>query len=142
MPEGESTYIKDKLLNAVFRNTAFGASPANVYISLHTADPGLTGTNEFTSGSSPGYARKSVTTTGGFDAPADNLGGRMVQNSANITFAAASGNGQTATYFGIWDALTVGNFLYGGALPSSIVWTSGETYYIPTGTLEITQGPT
>lgn len=91
-----------------------GGTPSNRHISLHTADPGLTGTSEVTGGS---YAR--VATTWGSVA------------SSSVTGSAVTINvpaGTTITHWGVWSALSAGTFIYGGALPASETFGSNGTY--------------
>lgn len=76
------------------------------WYSLHTADPGTTGANEF-SGGSPAYARKQSTF-------GSSSGGSAVTGS-QVTF---DGN-QVATHYGRWTAASGGTFISGGALSSS-----------------------
>lgn len=40
-----------------------GIVDSSIYLSLHTADPGSTGANEFTSSSSPSYGRAVITSS-------------------------------------------------------------------------------
>lgn len=141
MASNPSTYLKNQLLNW-FKDVDWPASPTTVYVSLHTADPGGTGANEFTSGSSAAYARVAVTTATGWSALSDNSGGRLIDNAANITFPTPTGNGQTATHWGIWDASSAGNFLWGGSLTQSFTWTTGDQKYFPVGDLDLVAGAT
>lgn len=119
-----STYERDNRLK-IFRGTAYPTVPANHYISLHSADPGLTGASEL-SGSA--YARVAIAPgTGTWSAPATNGSVREISNSGAVTFPTASGNWTTATHFGVWDAATVGNFIRGAALTASKTVASGDT---------------
>lgn len=102
-----STYLKNQLRNHLFRTATF-AKPTAIHISLHTADPGLTGANEATYA---GYARVArAPLDANWSAPADGA----VENAADIQFPAPTTGQQTVTHFGIWDAATLGNF-WGGA---------------------------
>ena len=115
MPE-TSVYYEDSLLSAT-SGTPF--SVTTVYLSLHTANPGQTGANEEAGG---GYARVAVS----WNAPASGV----MTNSGTITV----NNNGTATYVGLWDAVTSGNFLIGGTLiPSE----PGATVVIGTGNLTV-----
>ena len=109
-----STYERDARLNT-FRATAYPTNPANFYISLHSADPGATGASEL---SGNGYARVAVSVaSGSWTAPATNGSVRQITNAGSVTFAAATGaDWATATYCGIWDASTAGNFKRGSIL--------------------------
>lgn len=86
-----------------------------LFISLHTADPGSTGTSEATGGS-PAYARQSLTfgaTNGSGDAVA-----------TQVTFDVPAG---TYTHFGTWSAVTAGTFRGGGALtPTQTLASQGQ----------------
>jgi len=75
-------------------------NPSQIYGSLHTADPGDTGTSEVTGGS-PAYARKALN----FSAA---TGGTIDSSNAPAFDVPAS---TTVAYVGIWDAVTGGNFL-------------------------------
>lgn len=109
-----STYERDARLNT-FRATAYPTNPANFYVSLHSADPGATGASELTGN---GYARVAVSVAAGsWTAPATNGVVRQITNAAAVAFSAATGaDWVSATYCGIWDALTVGNFKRGSIL--------------------------
>lgn len=109
-----STYLADHILNHVLRGTTWPTLPANVHVSLHTGDPGQTGASEVSGGS---YARVAVSrATGSWDAPSDGGAYETTDNAAAITFPAPTGTWGTCSYFGVWDASTGGNFLFGGAL--------------------------
>jgi hypothetical protein len=128
-----STYFQQSIAKWAVRNTQMPTPPTSVYISLHTGDPAQTGANEVTTTAGSGwvgYARQSVTTgtsgTGagsGFGAPAASGTLQQSQNGSTITFPASASNSGTVTvtYFGVWDALTSGNYLMGGALSASQV---------------------
>jgi hypothetical protein len=92
-----STFGQNALLDEVF-NLGVGTFPTiEVYHSLHSADPGLTGANELTGGS-PAYARKQNTY------PASAAG--TLDNDTAILFDVPAGN---VVAWGIWDAVTAGN---------------------------------
>jgi hypothetical protein len=121
-----SAYLRDKLLDHYLKGAAF-TQPTNIYISLHTADPGTTGASEVVGGS---YARQLANTS--FAAAA---GGSKVSN-AIIDFLGMPA--ATITHVGIWDALAGGNFLEGGALAASKTTNSGDTFELPIGQLTAT----
>lgn len=78
---------------------------AQVWVSLHTADPGTTGTSEATGG---GYARVQGTWTSG-------SGGTLTM--AELSFTAPAG---TYTHVGLWSASTSGTYYDKAALSPSI----------------------
>lgn len=89
------------------------------YVSLHTADPGSTGTSEATGGS-PAYSRElTAFDTAGVEGP---LGASQPATVGvawgEATFDLPAG---TYTHYGYWSAATAGTFIGGFALPSSIV---------------------
>lgn len=99
----KSTAHRDAVLN-VMRGTPLGAFTP--YVSLHTADPGLTGANEVTGDA---YAREAAT----FGAPADGATGRAIANSAAVTYPSVdSAENRTVAFAGVWDAASGGVFRY------------------------------
>lgn len=120
-----STYLGNKLLDHVLRNTAY-TQPATVYLALHTANPTPAGNGAEKSGD--GYARQTVT----FDAAAS----RATQNSALVTFT-PTGTAGTITHWAIWDASTAGNMLHFGVLNASSAWENGVPITVPAGNLDI-----
>jgi len=126
-----STYLRDAFLNAALRGaTLTGITPR---VSLHTADPGLTGANEVTGDA---YARQAAT----FGAPATGGTGRQVANSAAVTFASLdSATSRTVTHAGVWDAATLGNFLYRIDLAASKVVNAGDPAEFAIGDLTVDQ---
>jgi hypothetical protein len=113
MATGISTYLANLVLDAIFN--AGSVSGKTPYLSLHTADPGYTGASELTGGS---YAR----VNGGpkFKAAAS----RALDNDVEIQFTGLPAC--TVTHFGVWDAATNGNFLWGGQLGSSRTFQAGD----------------
>lgn len=87
-----------------------GLAAVVTHISLHTAEPDATGSNEVAGGS---YARQAVTWT------AAALGVR--DNNADITHPVPAG---TITHYGLWSALAAGTFY--GSIPRTGV---GEAIY-------------
>lgn len=100
---------------------------ATDYVSLHTGDPGTTGASECTGGS---YARQSA--SGKFGAAT----GGQKQNSGAIAFAGMPA--ATVTHFGVWDAVSGGNFIWGGALSASKVVGAGDTVNFATAQITAT----
>lgn len=123
-----SDYLEDALLDHVLGNTTF-TQPAALYIGLWTADDGLeagTLTSEVSGGS---YARQTVA----FDAAS----GGSTSNTATVTFPTATANWGTITHVAVMDASTAGNVLFHGAVTSSKVIETGDTFQISAGNLTI-----
>lgn len=100
-----------------------GLAGVATYVSLHTADPGATGTSEATGGS-PAYARKAITWT----APAS---GAMSNNGA-LVFDVPAG---TYTHIGYWSAVSAGTY-YGSRACTSQTFSGQGTYIIASGDLD------
>lgn len=107
------------LLSTTAENTAIAAifvPGTTYYLSLHSATPGTTGTNEISGGS---YARQSLvfgSASSGSEA-----------SSTSQTFSSLPAESSGMPYFGIWSAATGGTYIGGGtttglsaALPSGI----------------------
>jgi len=108
------TAIANAILNCYLRNTAI-TPPTATYISLHTADPGDTGTSEVTGGS---YAR--VAATFGSAAAA-----KAIASTTDVLFTGMPA--VTVTYVGIWSAVSGGTFIWGGAITSK-TFTAGDSF--------------
>lgn len=76
------------------------------YLSLHSADPGTTGANEFSGG---GYARQAIVVTSASAGVCSNTLALAVPNAGTTA----------ATHLGVWSASTSGTYLIGGVLASS-----------------------
>jgi hypothetical protein len=128
-----SDYLENALLNGTLRNTATGGGYASglaaVFVGLHTANPGEVDptTSEVTGGS---YARTAIT----FGAP---VAGSS-SNDALVTFPTATASWLTVTHFAIYNAATLGNELYWGALTVNKTVDSGDIFTIPIGNLAVT----
>jgi hypothetical protein len=131
-----SDYLEVKLQQLTFNGVAFTA-PAT-YIALFTAAPSDAGGGTEVSGGS--YARVLVNPTGGASPTWDacTATGGLITNTHAITFAQATAAWGTVTHIGIFDALTVGNLLWHGALTASKVVEDGSTFSIPVGDLDCT----
>lgn len=135
---GKSRTTSNNWLNLVFNATAIAniadnaaSSPATLlYVALHTADPGVTGTQSTSECTYTGYARVAVArTTGGWTAST------LASTSpvAAITFPAGSGGSGTATYASIGMLSSgAGIILYSGPITPNIITGSGVTPQLST----------
>jgi len=123
----KTDFLEDALVNHVLRNTAY-TSPTTVYVALFTSATDDTGGGTEVTGGS--YARQSAA----FDAPSP---AGQTQNTSDITFPEATAAWGTVTHFAMFDAVTVGNMLYHGALTSSKVVDGGDTFKFAAGDLQI-----
>ena len=103
------------------------ATAGSVYISLHTADPGDSGTQLTSAATYTGYARKAIARA---DAQWTTVSANpaTAKNTNVVTFAACTGGSSTVTHFGVGTDLTgAGKLLYSGALDSSLAVSDGIT---------------
>lgn len=131
-----NTYEND-LVKLVFQDTAFSwDANTDLYVSLHTSDPGEGGsqtTNECAFGS---YARQAVARTSGGWTVSSN----SASNTAIISFPECTSGSETVTHVAIGTASSgAGQILYKGALNSSRSVSSGITLQFAIGALAVTE---
>lgn len=120
--------LETELLDHVFAGNAF-ASPSALYVSLHTGDPGETGStsNEVSGGA---YARQTATFTVTDD---------TATTSAAIEFPTATSSYGTVTHIGVHSASTgTSGFLAYAALTDGKTIATGDVFRIPAGDIDIT----
>jgi hypothetical protein len=125
------------VLAKLFNNTAISwDANTNLYVALHTADPGEAGTQPTSEATYTGYARVTVArTSGGFT-----VSGGSVTNAAAITFGACTAGTNTITHFSVGTATSgAGQILYSGALTASLAVSSGITPQFAIGALTVTE---
>ena len=111
------------------------STAASFYVSLHTGDPGETGTQETSEADYGSYARVAVARSGA----GWTISGNNVSNAAAITFPAAASGSNTITHFGIGsDSSGAGNLFFKGALGASRVISTGITPSFAIGELDVT----
>lgn len=117
----KSNVTENDIVKFLFNNTAMPSYGANLYLSLHTADPGEAGdqtTNEVTTGAYASYARIAVSR--------DNTGFTVTGNqSVNAALAqfpqCTGGSGATITHVGIGTSSSgAGQLLASGALNAAL----------------------
>lgn len=116
-----STFLADGLRDLIFRTAAGAAKPAHLYVSLHTASPGLTGANEVAVGS---YAR--VQNDQGDARWTDEAAVGTTKNVGDLVFPAPTANWGVITHAGLWDASVGGNFLGKATLVVSKTVNNGD----------------
>lgn len=98
----------------------------NVYVKLHTGDPGSAGTTaasaettrKVTAWNAASGGSKSITTT--------------------LSWPSWAAGSETISHISLWDNLTAGNFLWSGALSASKAVGNGDTLNITALTIAIT----
>lgn len=138
-----NTFENDLLL-LIFNATAIGniadnaaTSPlTNLYVSLHTADPGEAGNQTTNECAYTSYARVAVARSGS----GWTVTGNAVTNAALIQFPQCTGSSETATHFAIGTAASsTGKILYKGALSASLAISSGIQPQFASGDLDGTE---
>ena len=130
---GKSTATSNNLLKLIFNATNWAliadntaTTPlASLYVALHTADPGIGGTQSTNEVTYTSYARVAVArTTGGWTASSV----ASTSPVAAITFPAGTGGTGTATFWSIGTlASGAGVILYSGTVTPNIVLGTGIT---------------
>lgn len=126
------------MLGLVFNATAMTgmainhSSPyANLYLALHTADPGEAGDQTTNEVSYTSYARATVArTSSGFT-----VSGNSATLTSNVDFPACTGGTATATHFSVGTLSSgAGVILYSGTVTPNISISNGVTPRLTTGT--------
>lgn len=144
---GKSATFENDLLKLVFNATALTgiaqnhSSPnANVFVSLHTADPlvtndGAAATQNTSEIAYTTYARVSVArTTGGWTVSTDGAGVTSMVPVSAITFPImTAGAGGTVTHFAVGELTSgAGKIFYAGTVTPNIVVSNGVTPQLTT----------
>ena len=115
MTVGVSTAnVANKWLDAI-RGTSF--SVTNVFVKLHTGDPGASGASNAAVGST---TRPAITWAAASS-------GAIAMNGTAPSWT-NGGTSETLSHISFWDANAAGNFLGSAALSSSQAWASGNTF--------------
>lgn len=125
------------ILNAVgiagIADNAASSPLTNLYMSLHTADPGGGGSQNTAESAYPGYARQSVPRSlTGFT-----VSGATATLTSAVIFPACStwGSSETETYAVVGTAATgPGKILYRGPITPSLTVSTGVSPQLTTGT--------
>lgn len=141
----KSTATCNSLLALIFNGTAFAniadnaaSSPlTNLYISLHTASPGVGGPQTTNETAYTNYTRIAIArTTGGWDVPS----GGATQNAALAQFPQCGVTGATITHVAIGtDSSGTGRVLYQGALNASLAVANLIQPQFAAGALDVTE---
>lgn len=135
----KSNAFETALLLLIFNGTPIddiadnaGTSPASdLYVSLHTADPGDGGNQSTSETTYSSYARVAVArTSGGWT-----VSGNSVSPVAAITFPTGTGGSGTVTHFGVGVAPSgTGSLLYSGTVSPNLDVGNGITPELTTAT--------
>lgn len=128
---------ENDLLNLFFQGTALPWNAiTNLFIALHTADPGEAGNQSTSEASYTGYARVSVArTSGGWT-----VAGGSAQNAALIQFPQCTGGSSNVTHVSIGTQSTgAGQILYSGPLNAALNITNLIQPQFAAGALVVTE---
>ncbi|MBW8029232.1 MAG: hypothetical protein GJU67_05625 [Ferrovum sp.] len=129
---GKTITWANDLLKLLFQSTPIAnladnaaTSPlTNLYISLHTADPGVAGAQNTSEAAYTGYAREAVARS----AVGWTVTGNSVSPASTIVFPAATAGSETETFWGIGVAATgAGTLLYSGPITPGLAVSNGVT---------------
>jgi len=127
MALGLSATIANDFLEWLCNASATSAAPTNIWIQLHTADPGSAGTTAVAGNAT----RKDLTAAMGTAASG------LISNSSAITWTTGEvDTSEDYTHWALFDASTAGTFLCSGAMTANAV-TVGDEFTIPVGDLDL-----
>jgi hypothetical protein len=124
-----SQYFATQVLNWV-KGSPFPTALANVYVSLHSSDPGTAGTSgDVTNTITNSVNRTSISSSALSTVTGASGGGFEVTNTGVVQLTTSANNSTpiNVTHFGVWDAASGGNFLASGQLTSSVDVEVGDT---------------
>ena len=128
-----SQWFEQAIINFT-RGTAIATTPTALEIRLHTSDP----LDDYSGAAVPvamGYVNQAIV----LGAPGSIVGtGSKTTNTANIIFGPATGVWGSITHWSIHGTAGDTNFYFYGAFLAAKAIIAGDSYTIPTGTLEIT----
>jgi hypothetical protein len=135
MSKGNTT--ENDVLLSIFNGTAFSWNAnTDLFVSLHTADPGEAGSQTSSEATYTGYARQTVARSGS----GWTVSGNTAQNASAITFPLCTGGSNTITHVAIGTASSgAGQVLYKGALTSSLAVSNNVQPVFGSGALTITE---
>lgn len=134
MSKGNTT--ENDLVKFMFNATAMPSYGANLYLALHTADPGEAGDQQTNECAYTSYARVLVTR----DVAGFTVAANSAVNAALAQFPTCTGGTETATHVSIGTASSgAGQILYSGALNSSIAISNNITPQFAASALQTTE---
>lgn len=134
-----SQYLASQILNWV-KGTTFTSALSDVYVSIHTGDPGTAGASNDTTNNVTGSANRVAISSAAFSSVGSASGGGFeITNTGTVqlTTNAVNVTPVTVTHFGLWDAQSGGNFLASGALTTGVDVQSGDTVQFNIGAMAV-----
>lgn len=128
----KSNTLENQVIALLFNGTALPWANANLFVALHTADPGEAGDQTTSEATYTGYARVSVSR----DGAGWTVAGNQASNTAEITFPECTGGANTITHFSVGLVVSgASQILYKGALTASLAISNLITPRFPVGSL-------
>jgi len=127
-----TTYSEEQIVDWLVGGVDVAPAPANIYVALHTSDPGESpdGSTEVDSGT---FTYNRVSTSAGSDWT---INSDEFENSVEIEFPEASSTWGTVSHFSLWDgSADSDNALAKSALDSSRTVESGDAPVFRVGNL-------
>ena len=124
-----SQYFATQVLNWV-KGSSFPTALANVYVSLHSSDPGTAGTSGDVTNTITNSSNRTSISSSALSTVAGASGGGFEVTNTGVVQLTTSANNVTpinVTHFGVWDAASGGNFLASGQLTSAVDVEVGDT---------------
>jgi len=139
MAGGKATTFDNDLLKLIFNGTAIAniadnaatAPLTSLYLSLHTADPGVGGNQSTSEAAYGGYTRMAVPrTSSGFT-----VSGNSCTLTASVVFPTATGGTETETWSAVGTTFVGANkILYRGPITPALSVSTGVSPQLTTGT--------
>lgn len=139
MAGGKGSTFDNDLLKLIFNGVAIAniadnaatAPLTNLYISLHTADPGAGGSQTTSEAAYGGYTRMAVSrTSAGFT-----VSGATCTLTSSVVFPTATGGTETETWSAVGVASSgVSKILYRGPITPALAVSTGVSPQLTTGT--------
>lgn len=109
------------ILDAICNNTSYAVT--EVWIKLHTGDPGAAGTSNAATETTRKQASFAAASNG------------TITTDADLQWTNVAGS-EDYSHFSAWTASTAGTFLFSGTITANAV-TAADTFTIPTGDLDL-----
>jgi len=131
----KSNTTENDFIKYTFNGTAISWNGAtNLYVALHTADPGEAGDQTTNEADYTGYLRVAVSR----DGAGWTVSGNQASNTSEVTFPECTGGANTITHVSIGLVSSgASQILYSGALTASINISALITPRFPAGTLAV-----
>lgn len=130
----KSNTLENQILALLYNATALPWTNTNLFVALHTADPGEAGDQTTSEANYTGYARVLVSR----DSAGFTVSGNQAQNTAEITFPECTGGSNTITHVSVGLAASgASQILHKGALTASITVSNLITPRFPANTLQL-----